>query len=258
MSGSLRFILIFTLTCESIAWAAPFQLDRFGDDPGLVGHNLTPTTYTAHANTWTIGTFAIGYGINDNVMLATSPWLVAFYNMPNAILRFGTLTHGWFDQWAWEFDYFHTYKYGLNNYQQISVFNKITGTTHFSDYYSLHASVSYQYFFDDTRPFSLRLVPGNNTKYELAIGTLHEIRLSPYFGMFLEIGVLGLNYASPYCQYGASLFWKWSGGYLQLGLSRSVPIGEPHFPFMYRLIWEDTFTNTISIVHPEIQLQFTF
>jgi hypothetical protein len=138
--------------------------------------------------------------------------------------------------------YFKTFPYGLDLYTQESFFGRLTGTHEFGAAYRLHASVGYQYFIDDSRPYSLRLDSGNQDRFNLSFGLLHEIHFFRRAGIFLETALLGLNYVSPYLHVGASAFYEWSWGVLQLGLSRSTSLADS----------EDW------TVHPEAQIQTFF
>lgn len=209
----------------------------------LIGHNLTPTTDTLGAKQWTLGTYFVGYGITDQWTVGTSPSMIAFYNMPTLSSRYGfTGEKVLFDRYAIEATYMKAFYFGLNKYDQEAIFSRLTGTKVFSPSYSLHVSAGYQYFFSEKKPYSLRLKPGNHSESTVSFSTLHQINLDDGWGIFLELGALGLNYVTPYLHTGISLFLQQAEGWTWLvGISRSTSLG-----------------GTDAKLHPEIQIQYVF
>ena len=53
----------------------------------LIGHNVTPTTETPRQGVGTVGNYALGWGLTDNLFLATSPWIWVSYNTANLHLK---------------------------------------------------------------------------------------------------------------------------------------------------------------------------
>ena len=219
--------------------------------PPLFGHNLTPTSYTLPPQRFTLGTYVVGYGISENLTLGTSPWLVLAYNMPMLELKLALQTNTFFERISVDGTYFKTFPYGSNLYEQESTFLRITGTHQFIQNYALHVSVGHQYFFNDAKPFSLRLIPGNGSRTNVSLSTLNEIHLVENVGAFIELGLMGLTYSVPWLHAGLSGFYYWGWGLVQLGYSRTVSLGEvPYFA--------DEGAATIVYWHPEIQLQVFF
>ncbi|MGZ3727266.1 MAG: hypothetical protein ACXVBD_15790, partial [Pseudobdellovibrio sp.] len=56
--------------------------------PLYIGHNLTPSTDILAPHTYTIGTYAAGFGLTENLFIATSPWIWYSYNTTNIHLKY--------------------------------------------------------------------------------------------------------------------------------------------------------------------------
>jgi hypothetical protein len=54
----------------------------------LIGHNVTPTTDIPLKKSWTVGTYALGVSVTENLFLATSPWIWVSYNTANFHLKY--------------------------------------------------------------------------------------------------------------------------------------------------------------------------
>lgn len=233
----------------------------------LLGHNLTSTTDTPKAGQWLLGDYAIAYGVSDELMLGVNPWLVINYNMTAAGFKYGVDRGKYFqnflDRISLEAYLFKTYQVLFDGYHQTSLFTRLSGTETLAPNYRLHGSLSFQYFFDSLSAFSLRPPTIGASPVTLAVGALHEIHVTENAGLFLEQGVLSLNSANRYIQIGLSGFYQQRWGYIQLGLSKSYPIGErlTGYPPAY---WTDNHGgNHESVyylfyapVHPEIQIEF--
>ena len=221
------------------------------DVPVLWGHNLTPTTYTLKKNQVTAGTYVLGVGLTDSLMICTSPWIDVLYNMPSIDGRFLAIDSNDF-RFLIDVSYFKTFEFLRDAYEQNSTFIRLITSQKFSNFYTAHASFDYQYFWDETQPYSLDPTPG--FQYVTSISTLHEMHWFKHFGTFLEAGVLGMNYTTPYLHLGASAFGTWKNLMVQVGVSRSSSMGMeyvsgPNYGYWYlsRILW-----------HPEIQLQAYF
>lgn len=232
----------------------------------LLGHNVTPTSYTLGKNQLVAGPYYIGYGLTDQLMIATSPWVIAAYNMPMVDLKYGFSPSVIFEHASAEFMYFKTAEFGLDWYHQESTWLRFTGTNHIGPGYDLHTCLGIQYFIDAQVPFSLRPPPTNNTPLTISLTQLNEFHLSEHWGTFIEWGVLGVNYPDRFLHLGASIFYQWKTGYLQAGASKTFAIGPEYIN--YGDVYDHMRVNeygerTTSIyylvdepIHPEIQLEF--
>lgn len=223
----------------------------------LLGHNLHPTSYTLKKRETTAGFYALAYGITDYLMIGTSPWIVVNYNMPMVDLKIAAAPGGWIHQVSLEQMYFKTQKFGWDKYKQESWTTRLTASHRFSTDYTLHVSSSFQYFVDETAPYSIRLLPGNGDRYALSLGALNEIHFNERFGMFAELGALGLNYAgAPYAHSGLSAFYREEWGHVQLGLSHSMPLKRGVSTLRAEGLVYSGELRRYSQLHPEVQVQF--
>jgi hypothetical protein len=227
------------------------EFQESNSSPILLGHNLTPTSYTLSKTQTTVGTYAVAYGVTDFWTIGTSPWLDYAYNMPAINTRLNLLKNSEGLIVSTDVSYFKTFPYANNLFQQESLFARVIVSKMLSEFYTLHNSFGYQYFWDDTRPFSLRLISGNGDRYNTSVSTLHELRLFKNMGVLGEFGVIGLNYATQYLHWGASGYFKWSWGMVQFGLSQSRSMGAVHYVSSTEYYW---YTKH-AVYHPEFQLQ---
>jgi hypothetical protein len=241
-----------------VTWTAiPISVALGQDDSSfLLGHNLTPTTYTLGQNRVTVGYYAIAYGVTDKLMIGTSPWIDLTYNMPNVDVKYGSnLDMRLVQRASAEFLYFKSYPYLRDIYRQESMLVRGTSTTRFSETSLLHLSLGLQKFWREDHPFSLRPPSQNGSSYTLSASGLVETRTTSRFGTFLEFGLIGLNYTAPYSHLGCSLYYHWNHMYIQAGMSRSAIMGELRYygnPRNNIGWWEAV------VYHQELQIQFLF
>lgn len=229
----------------------------------LLGHNLTPTTSTLHRGEIMAGTYALAVGLSDEWTVGTSPWLLWMYNMPALSTRFGFETGGFFDHVTLEQLYFKTFKFGYDMYRQESTWTRVTASRRYNHFYTLNANLGLQYFWNDQVPFSMRPIPTNRTPITWSTGILHELHFTESWGAFLETGLLGFNYPNRYAHVGLSGFYQWSKGYVQLGISKTMPIGPDRIQISQFEIWENdagvwrasVYRKNAAPIHPEIQVQ---
>jgi hypothetical protein len=267
--GSVQAQLNTTLVADEMP--APPRPSRF-----FPGHNLTPTSDVLSRGQAVLGTYAIGYGMTDRFTVGTSPFIIGFYNMAVIDLRYALIRDNGF-QFTVEDLYFKSLPYknlGMHDqYHQESTFLRLTASQTISSFYTLHFSSGHQYFWNSDSPYSLNPNPGQ--PYVLSVSTLHELHFSSHFGCFIEVGVLGLNFANafkasdptgiplqksgPYSHLGLSFFYQSDLLMVQLGVSRSQTTvyaatrqSERDFsPITERQFWYD-----VPMYHPELQLQF--
>jgi hypothetical protein len=237
------------------------RLQRTMESPTAFGHNLTPTSYVLPKNHFTVGAYAIAYGITDRLQVSTSPWIDLLYNMPALNVKYAFDGNEIFQQITVDGNLFKTFKFGENKNTQESFMGRVIGSHRFSENYTLHTVGGYQYFWNDERPFSLRLKPGNSDRFTLSLSTLHEFRLIDHLGFFFEAGLLGLNYNKPYLHLGVSSFVYWDWGLIQLGISQSSSLGkmpDEKYPGLDQNAHGTIFSGVDTVIHPEIQIQFYF
>jgi hypothetical protein len=208
----------------------------------LIGHNLTPTTYTLPKGRATVGSYAVGYGITDDWMAATSPWIWIGYQMAMMESRYRFLHQDGFEV-TLEGMYFKSLS--GSRYQQHSTFLRLTGSRRFSDSYTLHVSSGHQYFWDATQPYSLNPWPGLRD-YVPSVSMLNEFHVFDLWGILAEVGLLGLNYPAIERHLGLSAFYKNTWLLIQLGISETRSLNRNYANITH---WQ---------THPEVQVQGYF
>ncbi len=191
----------------------------------LFGHNLTPTTSTLKKNVYSVGSYAMAFGLTDRFTIATSPWLYSEYNMYSAIGRYSLPFKD--AELGTQLAYFKTDRMGSDFYQMEAVSVSTGYSWNVTNLYRLTLSGNYMYFFDETIPFSLRREPYNNQPFQLSLSTLHEGRFSKTVGFAAELGVLGINYSYPQAHFGASVNYKSAQWVVQAGYSQTLTLSDP-------------------------------
>lgn len=222
----------------------------------FIGHNLTPSTDEIRAGSVTVGNYALGYAVTDNLLLATSPWIWTTYNTQNLHLKYTQVLSPKSDA-GFMLSYFNSYDSG--NLMDTNSSNNLTpfapapgglptggqlnaGTNRYQwTSYSAHALYGYRYdnsnvqyvnlkysnFVNDEMPYSLRMDPGDDSiRNQIDASTLLKIPTDDNVSFGLEAGILGLNYINPYTHLGASIRIHESSWMLQLGASYTVMAKE--------------------------------
>lgn len=228
----------------------------------FVGHSLTQTSYTLPEGKWMLGTFALGYGLTDDVTLGTSPWLLTLYNMPNVVLRMKKALSTSTAIGA-HTGYMKTQEYLQNFYKMEAFYGNLIFSHVFSKNLRTHIQLNAMYFKDDEKPFSIR-VENPTTPVQISLSAVNEIiaykKASIEYGLGLEVGVLGMNEELPYYHGGLSVYRKVKDLFIQVGLSVSATTNVSTSDFQYvsqgNLPSGDEFREIMT--HPEIQIQYYF
>tara|TARA_Y100001935_G_scaffold255609_1_gene269940 strand:- start:5510 stop:6280 length:771 start_codon:yes stop_codon:yes gene_type:complete len=216
-----------------------------------IGHILTPNTNVLQKGELSAGSLYLGYGATDSLTVATSPFLYLSYGMHNLFLRLSQFIDD-SKRLAFELGYYKSFGH---SYQMEASSAKATFSIE-SPLYRFNLSTSVYSYFDDTRPFSLRMEPYNSDTYSLNLSTLHEFALRKNLFLNFEIGSLGLNYHYPYLHLGTSVAYQFEKLFVGLGASvTTAPQIPPERSQFYGSV-DQTWKN--SQVHPEIQLQYFF
>ncbi len=272
----MKYILMITVLIASIE-AFSKTLDSYFKNEGsakiktsvftktnfFVGHSLTQTSYTLPKGKWMMGSFALGYGITDDVTLGTSPWLVTLYNMPNVILR-TKKSLSTSAAVGLQLGYMKTQNYLRSLYEMETFYGNLIFSQVFHRNLRSHFQVNAMYFRNDEVPFSIR-VQNSTTPLQLSLSNVNEItaykKKNTEFGFGLELGVLALNEELPYFHGGVSIYRKVKNLFLQVGLSLSASdnisvsdlgyVGQSSLP-------EGSEDFREIVTHPEIQVQYYF
>jgi hypothetical protein len=261
LETALALLLPITLAIALLGWtrarATTPPPQQTSTRHALIGHNVSPTSYTLRQGTASLGSYAAAYGITDSWMIATSPWMIVNYNMPVISTRLALLGDTLLQRFALELSYFKTFQYGFNMYKQESLFARAVATHRASSRYSVHFNLGFQHFYDDTSPYSLRPTWSFRDPTTLSTGALHEVSWNDRWGLFVETAVLGLNFPTGYAHLGVSVFTRASWGFVQLGISRSMPLGDSGWYLLRQADGSQdwAFMRPASF-HPEIQVQF--
>lgn len=228
----------------------------------FVGHSLSQTSYTLPKGKLMLGTFALGYGLSDDVMLGTSPWLLTLYNMPNLVLRMkkslSTSTAV-----GMHVGYMKTQEYLQNLYKMETFYGNLIFSHVFNKNVRTHFQLNGMFFKDDERPFSIR-VAQPTSDIQISISSVSEVvaykKPGLEVGLGLEIGMLGINEELPYYHGGFSIYRKVKDLFIQVGVSLSattnIKAGDLRYVGRGNLPPGGDFREIVT--HPEIQIQYYF
>jgi hypothetical protein len=220
----------------------------------LWGHLLTPTSSVLKRGDWSVGTLAVAYGLSDWLTIGSSPWLWGAYNMAQVSLR-AALPAG--DDRHWQLglqgQLFKTYlDSDSSRYRQSSVTVTPVLSARLSSVWNVHLAATAMYFWNDDRPFSLRMQNGDSGPWMLALSALQIADLTERWRLQAEVGTVGLNYVDPYLHTGLSMAYQAPEWTAQIGLSSTRHLGSP------RQALQPTSFKAIDSVHPEVQVQVFF
>jgi len=229
------------------------------------GHNLSPTTHSLKENQVTFGSYLIGYGLTDHLLIATSPWIYSNYNMSNLALKY---TNSLNDRWNYvsQTIYFKTFNGFSNRYKMESIMTSLGVSTQISKDVEVTFNFNYMFYWDETLPFSLRRETLNDQPYQYNFTALFEFMPESDLGVLIELGALGINYKYPQVISGFSVHYKMSHFLIQLGISitgtpksyfNSTRYDYNQHKISKEFIDEESVKRDFSI-HPEIQLQYFF
>jgi hypothetical protein len=224
----------------------------------FIGHNLTPSTDVAGKYKVTLGNYAAGIGLTENLFVATSPWILYSYNTSNIHLKYSHVltpksTAGVFVSYFDSYDsesLMGSAPYGTGpgytpfaSGEAMPTGASITAGTNRYQWtsYSVHGlysyrynsgstqyfNVKYSYFVNDEMPYSLRMDPGDdNIRDQIDVSTLFKIPVEDGVSLALEGGLLGANYKKPFAHMGASFVFQKPEWLVQVGASYTAPLDE--------------------------------
>jgi len=259
----LGFICFIALASEAQTLKSTYkEQSNFTSENFFVGHSLTQTAYTLKKGQTMAGTFAMATGLTDSLTVATSPWLLGLYNMPNVIVRTKVDLDKNFAL-GLQGGYMKTQEYLQNSYQmEASYFNALLSFK-ISRQLTTHLQLNTMNFINDERPFSIR-VSKPTKPLQVSVSMLNEISIFKKYknelGVGIELGRIGVNEILPYNHLGFSLFRKVNGILVQLGVSisatPSVGLSDLAFIGSESLPSGPNFKKIVT--HPEFQLQWFF
>jgi hypothetical protein len=240
------------------------------------GHNMSPTANTLPQGATSAGIYIIGYGLSDDIMLATSPWFHIFYNMNNFILK-AKLHQSKETTIGLQVAYFKSKNQAVYHedenqnsvydyYQMEATISNLIYTKKISREYVFSANLGFHHYEDETVPFSVRRESFKDNPYQFNLSTFHELKLGDKVSFGFEVGFLGMNYLYPQILTGLSLNTKVNAWQMQLGFSAT---GTPKAYLSSEKVDSNRANNGYISdnkedgkrdfsIHPEIQLQYYF
>jgi hypothetical protein len=228
----------------------------------FVGHSLSQTSYTLPKGRWMAGTFALGYGVTNNLTVGTSPWLLTLYNMPNILIR-SKIELSTSSAVGVHVGYMKTAEYFRNEYEMELLYGNLIYSFVVNKSVRTHFQGNLMNFFNETRPFSIRV---SRPKLATQISFSNITELVAYrnknheIGFGAEIGYLGVNESRPYLHGGLSIYRKTKDLFIQAGLSLSASnnVGVSDFSYLSRGNLPPGGEFREILTHPEIQVQYYF
>ncbi len=263
----------------------------------FIGHNLTPSTEVLRSGAFTVGNYAAGYGLTENLLLATSPWIWTTYNTTNIHLKYSQvlspqstagLLVSYFDSFgsgdlidpsysssapgAFALPTASEVALGTNRYQWTNYSASALYSYRYEGGNTQYMNLKYSYFINDDRPYSLRMDPGDDAiRDQIDVSTLLKMPVESDANLSLEVGMLGVNFKEPYAHLGASVGFQKENWLVQLGASYTVPIsilGSSEALDVGRMDQRVHYSETAKryyterylqiAVHPEVQIQYSF
>jgi len=228
----------------------------------FVGHSLSQTSYTLPKGKWMVGTFALGYGISNNITLGTSPWLLTLYNMPNVLLR-TKKEISTSSAIGLHIGYMKTAEYLRNEYEMELLYGNLIYSFVVNKNIRTHFQANLMNFISESRPFSIRVSRPTLTS-QISLSNISEVAVykkgSHEFGFGAEVGYLGVNESRPYMHGGFSIYRKTKNLFLQAGLSLSASnnVGVSDFSYVGQGNLPPGGEFREILTHPEIQVQYYF
>jgi hypothetical protein len=222
----------------------------------FIGHNLTPSTDVLPSGKYTVGNYAAGFGITENLLVATSPWIWSTYNTMNLHLKYSQVLNpkstvgvmaSYFDSFGSSDDLVDNgylsmpsntpmsmslptgaqVAVGTNRYQWTSYNVNGLYSYRYDNGNTQYLNLKYSYFINDDRPYSLRMDPGDDgIRDQIDISTLVKFPIDNGASLAVEGGLLGLNYVKPFAHMGASVAFQKQSWLVQLGASYTVPLEQ--------------------------------
>lgn len=222
------------------------------------GHNMSPNSYTLSKGECVLSLYVSACGVGGDLILGTSPWILAGYNSYNVAARWGQDIDSDY-RVGFQTTYMKNYT-DSGHYIMESIRSHFILTKTLSPSSKIHYNLSYEYFFNETVPHSFRREPFNNDPSQLSLSALSEFDLSGDFIVQFETGIHGINYLYPHALLGFSVGKKWRQSYLQFGLSATGTPASYFSPSREDGNSKNYRTHTDGkkdfSVHPEMQWQY--
>lgn len=275
----MKPLLIFVFLYSSLVLSNELKPSK------LLGHNLSITSNVLNAGECTFGFLHAGCGLTDKLTIGSSPWMAISYNMAAVAFRY-ELSNDDSKTEMIQFSYLKTnnnrkpfddnddFMDGLYmGYQMESAWLIYVRTHKLNSHFRVHYNFHFNYYFDELAPFSIRRPYIDANPWQINTTALLEADL--YKGWFMqgEFGLIDLINSPIHSHIGATLGWRWDGGYVSFGFSQTSTLKalfspDERFDYGYELIRNERegynseldpkkVENDYSI-HAELNLQFFF
>lgn len=250
----------------------------------LLGHNLSITSNVLDRGECTFGFLHAGCGITDKLTIGSSPWMAIDYNMAAIAFRY-ELSNTDSKTEMIQLSYlktsdnreliFHAERERdfYIGYQMESAWMIYVRTYKLNQHFRIHYNFHINYYFDELAPFSIRRPYIDASPWQINTTALLEVDL--YKGWFMqgELGLIDLVNSPIHSHIGATLGWKWDGGYISFGFSQTSTLkalfsADDRFDYGYFLITseEDGYNSELDSkrvdhdysIHAELNIQFFF
>ncbi len=260
------------------------------------GHNVAQTSNVFPAGDCTIGTYLFACGITDKLTMGMSPWLYVSYNADNVMLRYQIYNKPKETQTV-QLAYIKTYKpfkkmpsqtdssspsydpdYCVASrkcfigYEMDTLWSYFIHTVRYTKSYNLHLNAQLAYYWNDTKPFSIRRPQAVRTEWQSNISVLNEVQLYKSFYLNGEFGILGISEKYPALHSGVTIDYRGINWSVRLGGSGTGNLagwwGVDRFDYhSYALYaseegldrkFADSELQKDFSVHPEIYVQYSF
>lgn len=235
-----------------------------------MGHILASNASTLNKGEFSFGTLYTGYAISDSWTIVTSPFAYLAYDLFTLVSRHGhdispterigfEATHYKSVNPKKETRFYDgqfqeaTTKTGFDTFKMEASSLKLTYSKLLFPSYRFNLTASYFYYFDEDRPFSLRMDPQNSDPFSVSITSLHEFKVANDFFISAELGSWGLNYHYPYYHVGLSLNMQRKHIYLGIGASATFNFNIPDDKLKKFAGYDSQWS-----IHPELQAQLFF
>lgn len=278
----------------------------------FLGHNTSPSSYSLGKGQVTVGNFGIAMGITEQITVATSPWLWASYEAANVHLKWTRATQddsrvgilvSYFETFGeksflkcagdWEgylcpnqsseivqerrqanplgYQLMEAIAAVPTRYQFQAVATHLLYAID-SGRQTYHFNLKFSYFFNDDRPYSIRIDPGSDEiKGQVDATVLLEHRTNENLRFNFESGILGLNAFVPSGHIGASAAWNSGLWLVQFGASATWMLPNTGSRMFEYLGSSEVRIHTAkdgqhyfgsryhqTSIHPEVQIQYFF
>lgn len=225
------------------------------------GHNMSGNSYTLKQGQCLFSTYVAACGVTDQILVGTSTWMLSSYNSHNLAFRYASDLNSKYRVGVQSI-YMKSYDTSERYYEMETWRTQFILTNKIDSKLTHHYNLTYEYFYDETVPHSLRREPLNSDAYQVSLSNLFEYDFTDKYIIQYELGIHGVNYHYPQLLTGFSLGRRWINSFVQLGFSAN---GTAKSYFNTARIDSNSYAKRSRndmrkdfSIHPEIQFQYFF